>query len=63
MATKKTGAARGDRKTGVRKGRKRITFPLTPDVIRRVKVRAAMTDVQPSDIVQEALERYLKDLT
>lgn len=40
-------------------GKRKATYYLSEDVLRAAKVRAARTDARDSDIVENALRRYL----
>lgn len=37
------------------------TYTLTPDIVKRLKIRAATEERELSDVVQAALEAYLGD--
>lgn len=44
------------------KGRKRVTWFLPPETIRRIKVEAAASDRDQSEVVDAACEEYLDRL-
>lgn len=46
-------------RTGARPALRRITFYLTPDLVRRVKIRAIHEETDASTLVRAALEAYL----